>query len=216
MSHSTCRKSLTAIAKGDGIIEFGSRFFAKSQGPAADSLCIFPESNGLLAITSIYAGYGIMAKGKGSFSFCLSTFPKGRRSSAGSFIDEGNVSFLLIVIVFATKSHRIITVSLGILADDRGALAFRLGAIADGYSIFCVFRRRSTDASSQGVFAFCAFIIIVRIRTYFIRKNTIIVDTIAAGSRSAAAKLGYSCLQLSHVDSIGQIGTRCYACNLPS
>ena len=118
--------------------------------------------------------------------------------------------------MFATKSHRIITGSLGILTNDGSPIALCHIAIADGYSIFCVFRRRSTDASSQGVFSFCAFIIIVRIRTCFIRKNTIIVDTIAAGSRFAASKLGYSRLQLSHVDSIGQISTRCYACNLPS
>ncbi|CDF04669.1 unknown [Megasphaera elsdenii CAG:570] len=211
MSHSTCRKSLTAIAKGDGIIEFGSRFFAKSQGPAAESLCIFPESNGLLAITSIYAGYGIMAKGKGSFSFCLSTFPKGRRSSAGSFIDEGNVSFLLIVIVFATKSHRIITVSLGILADDRGALAFRLGAIADGYGIFD--RCRGIDSRSQGVTPGGTGIVVVAIVGRVDRFYTIIMDT---GSCTATTFVNavYSCLQLGHIDRIGQIRTSRHAGDL--
>ena len=136
MSHSTCRKSLTAIAKGDGIIEFGSRFFAKSQGPAAEGLGVLAKGHGLLASTSIYAGYGIMAKGKGSFSFCLSTFPKGRRSSSGSFIAEGNVSFLWIVIVFATKSRRIFPCSRRILTDDGGTSSLCVGIITDSHCIF--------------------------------------------------------------------------------
>ena len=40
------------------------------------------------------------------------------------------------------------------------------------------------------------------------------MDAIATRSGSAATKLSHSRLQLSYVDSIGQIGTCCHACNL--
>ncbi len=135
MSHSTCRKSLTAIAKGDGIIEFGSRFFAKSQGPAAEGLGVLAKGHGLLASTSIYAGYGIMAKGKGSFSFCLSTFPKGRRSNTGRFINQRNFSIFFVCIVFSAKSSSIVVRCLSILANDRGTLALCSCARTDGNGI---------------------------------------------------------------------------------
>ena len=166
MSHSTCRKSLTAIAKGDGIIEFGSRFFAKSQGPAAEGLGVLAKGHGLLASTSIYAGYGIMAKGKGSFSFCLSTFPKGRRSNTGRFINQRNFSIFFVCIVFSAKSSSIVVRCPSILANDRGTFAFCLGIVADGHGIFRILRSRGADPGRYGIITLSASIIVVVITSF--------------------------------------------------